>query len=40
MTPRSVHGYFTRLVAKRLGSDLEIETPGPDSLLFRVAVPA
>jgi len=40
MTPRSVHGYFTRLVAKRLGSDLEIETPGPDSVLFRVAVPA
>ena len=40
MTPRGVHGYFTRLVAKRLGSDLEIETPGPDSLLFRVAVPA
>ena len=38
MTPRGVHGYFTRLVAKRLGSDLLIETPGPDALLLRVAV--
>lgn len=38
MTPRGVHGYFTRLVAKRLGSDLIIETPGPDALLLRVAV--
>ncbi|HEY9547929.1 MAG TPA: histidine phosphotransferase family protein [Kiloniellaceae bacterium] len=38
MTPRSVHGYFTRLVARRLGSDLSVETPGPDSLLLRVAV--
>lgn len=38
MTPRGVHSYFTRLVAKRLGSDLVIETPGPDALLLRVAV--
>ena len=38
MTPRGVHGYFTRLIAKRLGSDLEVETPAQDSLLFRVAV--
>ena len=38
MTPRGVHGYFTRLMAKRLGSDLEVETPAPDTLLFRVAV--
>lgn len=38
MSPRGVHGYFTRLVAKRLGSDLLIETPGPDALLLRVAV--
>lgn len=38
MTPRSVHGYFTRQVARRLGSDLSVETPGPDSLLLRVAV--
>jgi len=40
MTPRGVHGYFTRLVAKRLGSELEIDTPGADTLLFRVTVPA
>ncbi len=39
MTPRGVQGYFTRLTAKRLGSDLEVETPAPDSLLFRVVVP-
>lgn len=38
MTPRSVHGYFTRLVAKRLGSDLTVETPDPNSLLLRVAI--
>jgi histidine phosphotransferase ChpT len=38
MTPRGVHGYFTRLVAKRLGGDLVLETPGPDSLMLRVAV--
>lgn len=38
MTPRGVHSYFTRLVAKRLGSDLIIETPGPDALLLRVTV--
>jgi histidine phosphotransferase ChpT len=38
MTPRGVHGYFTRLVAKRLGTDLTVETPGPDALLLRVAV--
>lgn len=39
MTPRGVQGYFTRLTARRLGSDLEVETPAPDSLLFRVAAP-
>jgi histidine phosphotransferase ChpT len=38
MTPRGVHSYFTRVVAKRLGSDLILETPGPDALLLRVAV--
>jgi histidine phosphotransferase ChpT len=38
MTPRGVHGYFTRMVAKRLGSDLIVETPGPDSLLLRVTL--
>jgi len=38
MTPRGVHGYFTRLVARRLGSDLVLETPGPDALLLRVTL--
>ncbi|GAB4393719.1 MAG: histidine phosphotransferase family protein [Kiloniellaceae bacterium] len=38
LSPRGVHGYFTRLVAKRLGSDLVIETPAPDSVLFRVTL--
>src|SRR3546814_13960253 len=38
MTPRGVHGYFTRLVARRLGSDIVIETPGPDALLLRVVI--
>ena len=34
LTARGVHGYFTRLMAKRLGSDLEIETPVADSVQF------
>lgn len=38
LSPRGVHGYFTRTVAKRLGSDLVIETPGPDSVQFRVTL--
>lgn len=40
LSPRGVHGYFTRLMAKRLGSDLEITTPATDSLRFRVILPA
>jgi len=40
LTPRGVHGYFTRLMAKRLGSDLEIETLGADRLKFRALVAA
>lgn len=39
MTPRGVHSYFTRLVARRCGSDLIVETPGPDALLLRVTLP-
>jgi histidine phosphotransferase ChpT len=34
LSPRGVHGYFTRIMARRLGSDLEIETPGSDSVRF------
>lgn len=40
LSPRGVQGYFTRVMAQRLGSDLVIETPGPDSLRFHVALPA
>ncbi|WP_422367642.1 histidine phosphotransferase family protein [Pelagibius sp.] len=38
LSPRGVHSYFTRIVAKRLGSDLDIETPGEDSIRFKVVV--
>ena len=40
LSPRGVHGYFTRLMAKRLGSDLGIEEAGADGVRFRVALPA
>lgn len=40
LSPRGVQGYFTRVIAQRLGSDLVIETPGADSLRFHVALPA
>lgn len=40
LSPRGVHGYFTRIMAKRLGSDLVIETPGADSVRFSVALAA
>ncbi len=38
LSPRGVHSYFTRVVAKRLGSDLDVETPGEDSIRFKVVV--
>ncbi len=38
LTPRNVHGYFTRLLAKRMGSDLIIDTPGTDSLRLSVTL--
>lgn len=40
LTPRGVHGYFTKLMARRLGSDLEIETLGADRLKFCALVAA
>ena len=40
LTPRGVHGYFTRLMAKRLGSDLDIERPAEGRLVFRAKVAA
>ena len=36
LTPRNVHGYFTRLLAQRLGGDLSAEQAGPG--YFRLAV--
>lgn len=38
LSPRGVHGYFTRLMAQRLGSDLVIETPEADKLRFSAVV--
>lgn len=34
LSPRGVHGYFTRIMARRLGSELVIETPAADSVRF------
>ncbi len=39
LTPRNVQGYFTRLLARRMGSDLTIDSPGSDSLRFSVTLP-
>ncbi len=36
LTPRNVHGYFTRLLAQRMGSDLIIDSPGADSMRLSV----
>ena len=38
LTPRNVHGYFTRLLAQRMGSDLIIDSPGADSLRLSVTL--
>ena len=40
LSPRGVQGYFTRLMAQRLGSDLVVEGPVDGSLQFRVTLPA
>ena len=40
LTPRNVQGYFTRLLAQRMGSDLTIDSPGNDSLRFSVTLAA
>ena len=40
LTPRGVHGYFTRRVAERLQGRLSIEMPADDALRFAVALPA
>ncbi len=38
LTPRNVHGYFTRLLAQRMGSDLIVDSPGADSLRLSVTL--
>lgn len=38
LTPRNVHGYFTRLLARRMGSDLIVDSPGADSLRLSVTL--
>ena len=38
LTPRNVQGYFTRLLAQRMGSDLAIDSPGSDTLRFSVTL--
>lgn len=40
LTPRNVHGYFTRLLAQRMGSDLIVDTPGADRLRLSVTLAA
>lgn len=39
LTPRNVHGYFTRLLARRLGGDLRVEAAGPGYLRFIATIP-
>ena len=40
LSPRGVHSYFTCMVAKRLGSELQVETPGEDTVRFSMALSA
>ena len=40
LTARAVHGYFTRLVAERLGGSLTAEVPAEEALRFSVSFPA
>ena len=40
LTPRNVQGYFTRLIAQRMESELMIDSPGADSLRFSVTLAA
>jgi histidine phosphotransferase ChpT len=38
LTPRNVHGYFTRLLAQRRGSELIVDSLGADSLRLSVTL--
>ncbi len=39
LTPRSVHGFYTRLVARRLGGELRVEHLSPGSLRLTANLP-
>lgn len=38
LTPRNIHGYFTRLLAQRCGGDLTVEELGPGAVKFAVVL--
>jgi len=40
LTPRNVQGYFTRILARRAGGDLTVDTAQPEILVFSVILPA
>lgn len=39
LTPRNVHGYFTRVVAQRLGATLQVEQVGPGFVRISAKLP-
>jgi len=39
LTPRSVQGYFVKLLVRRLGGDLHIEDSEPGRLVFKASLP-
>jgi histidine phosphotransferase ChpT len=40
LTPRNVHGYFTRVLARRLGSDLAVDGSTENRVRLAVSLPA
>ncbi len=40
LTPRNVHGYFTRQIAQRMGSDLIVDTPAEECVRMSVTLRA
>ncbi len=38
LTPRNVHGYFTRLLAQRMGSELIVDSPSADNVRLSVTL--
>ncbi len=40
LTPRNVHGHFTRMIARRLGGDLKVEQAGQGYVRLVVSFPA